>query len=232
MTAAADLLRERGAAAVTTRAVAQAADVSAPTIFRLFGDKDGLLEAVAEHVMAVHAAEKAAAAADEAGDPVVDLRAAWRAQVDFGLANPDLYVLLSTPGRLQHSPAVAAGADVLAARIARIAVAGRLRVSEARAAAMVHAAGTGVVLALLEQPESARVAGLADATIDAVLGAVATGTAAPAVSDHAALAVAFAAAVPELPGLSDAERALMREWLERVIAELEDPSSGARAHRG
>ena len=45
------------AAAVTTRAVADAAGVQAPTLYRLFGDKDGLMEAVAEHVMAafVHA---------------------------------------------------------------------------------------------------------------------------------------------------------------------------------
>ncbi|WP_338419811.1 TetR family transcriptional regulator [Streptomyces klenkii] len=33
---------------MTTRAVAAAAGVQAPAIYRLFGDKDGLLEAVAE----------------------------------------------------------------------------------------------------------------------------------------------------------------------------------------
>src|SRR5579862_10063683 len=49
---AARLLREQGAAAVTTRAVAEAAGVQAPTIYRLFGDKDGLLDAAAEHVVA------------------------------------------------------------------------------------------------------------------------------------------------------------------------------------
>src|ERR1700677_3669653 len=43
---AARLLREQGAAAVTTRAVALAAGVQAPAIYRLFGDKDGLLDAV------------------------------------------------------------------------------------------------------------------------------------------------------------------------------------------
>ena len=49
--AAARLLREGGALAVTTRGVADAASVQPPTIYRLFGDKDGLLDAVAEHVM-------------------------------------------------------------------------------------------------------------------------------------------------------------------------------------
>ena len=65
---AARLLREQGAAAVTTRAVALAAGVQAPTIYRLFGDKDGLLDAVAEHVLATYVAEKTLA--PDSGDPV------------------------------------------------------------------------------------------------------------------------------------------------------------------
>lgn len=38
--------------AVPTRPVAKVAGVPAPTIFWKFGDKDGLMGAVAEHVMA------------------------------------------------------------------------------------------------------------------------------------------------------------------------------------
>ncbi|MBQ1012875.1 TetR/AcrR family transcriptional regulator, partial [Micromonospora sp. M51] len=59
--AATELLREKGANAVTTRAVAQAAGVQAPTIYRLFGDKDGLIDAVAEHVMASYVSGKSVA---------------------------------------------------------------------------------------------------------------------------------------------------------------------------
>ncbi|MGI3786407.1 MAG: TetR/AcrR family transcriptional regulator, partial [Janthinobacterium lividum] len=55
---AAHLLQSEGPAAVTTRAVAEGAGVQAPTIYRLFGDKDGLLEAVAEHVMAAFVSAK------------------------------------------------------------------------------------------------------------------------------------------------------------------------------
>jgi AcrR family transcriptional regulator len=219
--ATARLLRDGGAAAVTTRAVAQAADVPAPTIFRLFGDKDGLMDAVAEHVMATYVAAKSAKAAEENGDPVDDLRAAWRDHLDFGLANPDLFVLLATPGRLNHSPATAAGADVLAARIARVAAAGLLRVSESRAAAMIHAAGNGVVLALLGQAEASRDAGLADAVLDAVLNGILAASPAPPASDLAALTVAFLAAVPELPALSSGERALLAEWLTRAVSDLQ-----------
>ena len=45
---------------MTTRGVAEAAGVQAPAIYRFFGDKDGLLEAVAEHVMATYVSAKAA----------------------------------------------------------------------------------------------------------------------------------------------------------------------------
>ena len=47
--AAAELIASGGREAATTRAVAAAAGVQAPTIYRLFGDKRGLLNAAAEH---------------------------------------------------------------------------------------------------------------------------------------------------------------------------------------
>lgn len=130
------MLRERGAAAVTTRAVADGAGVQAPTIYRLFGDKDGLLEAVAEHAMATFSAMKAdavRAARDEATDPVEDLRTGWSMTIGFGLANPDLFVLLSDPERGRRSAAARAGTALLAERIRRVAEAGRLAVPERRA---------------------------------------------------------------------------------------------------
>ena len=219
--AAARLLREGGARAVTTRAVAQAAGVQPPTIFRLFSDKDGLLHAVAEHVMADYTAAKTAKAADEDGDPVADLRAAWHTHIDFGLANPDVFLLLVEPGRLQHSPAVAGGAEVLHARVARVAAAGLLKVSEPRAVDMIRAAGTGAVLTLLSQPAEERDPGLVDALLEAVLADILTSTPAPPASDSVAVAVTFRAALPRLPALSDAERTLLSEWLTRAIAELQ-----------
>ena len=50
--AAADLLQSGGIDAVSTRAVAAAAGVQPPAIYRQFGDKDGLLDAVARFVIA------------------------------------------------------------------------------------------------------------------------------------------------------------------------------------
>ena len=105
--AAASLLQAGGPAAVTTRGVAERAGVQAPTIYRLFGDKDGLLEAVAEHVMATFVSAKttAVAAAATAGvDPLEDLRTSWRQQIDFGLTNPAVFRLLSDPDRVRRLP--------------------------------------------------------------------------------------------------------------------------------
>jgi len=86
---------------------------------------------------------------------------------------------------------------------------------------MIHAAGTGVVLALLGQPEPGRDADLADASLNAVLGAILASAPAPPAADLAALTVTFEAAVPRLPALSDSERGLLLEWLDRVVADLQ-----------
>src|SRR5690242_6235305 len=169
---AARLLREQGPAAVTTRGVAEAAGMQAPAIYRLFGDKDGLLEAVAEHVMADYVAAKAAvveaAAADDV-DPLDDLRAGWRTQIDFGLTNPAVFRLLSDPDRVRHSPAAQSGRRVLESRIRRVAATGRLRVSEQRAVELMQAAGVGAIQTLLATAPQHRDPDLADVLYDAVL---------------------------------------------------------------
>ena len=219
--AAAELLHTQGARAVTTRAVAEAAGVQAPTIYRLFGDKDGLLDAVAEHVMATYVAAKAVTAAQAAGDPVADLRSGWQMHVDFGLANPELYALLTTRVGGEPSAATAAGIEVLRGRVRRLGAAGLLRVHEERALSMVHAAGTGTVLALLEMPAAERDPGLSDAMFDAVAARIITAAPAPPDTSTTTVAVTFAAVLPELPGLTDAERSLMAEWLSRSLGALD-----------
>src|SRR4051812_1309398 len=99
--AASRLLLEGGVGAVTTRAVSQAAGVQPPTIYRLFGDKDGLLDARAEHIMGAWVSTKAV---DAEQDPVKALQDGWRDPLAFGLANPGLYWLMSDPHR-RESPA-------------------------------------------------------------------------------------------------------------------------------
>jgi AcrR family transcriptional regulator len=218
---AARLLAEHGLPGVTTRAVAAGAGVQAPTIYRLFGDKDGLVEAVAEHVMTTHVARKAAvveaASADDV-DPVDDLRAGWQAQVDFGLAHPALFALLSDPGRAARSAAAQAGLQVLRDRVHRIALAGRLRTGEQRAVDLVHAAGTGAVLTLLATPAERRDPGLADDLLEAVLARVVTDVPPEESSGVLSPAVALRAGAPGLDALTPAERGLLAEWLDRVVA--------------
>ncbi len=228
---AARLLREQGPVAVTTRGVADGAGVQAPTLYRLFGDKDGLLEAVAEHVMATYVSAKAAvveaATADDV-DPLEDLRAGWVTQIDFGVANPTLFRLLSDPDRVVHSPAARSGKHVLESRVHRVALTGRLCVGEQRAVDLVQAAGMGTILALLSMPPKHRDPGLADAMYKAVLQQILTNG--PERSDDGPMAtsVAFRAVAPRLDMLSDAERQLMAEWLDRAIEALQlgDPRPG------
>jgi AcrR family transcriptional regulator len=218
--AAARLLQEQGPAAVTTRGVAQAAGVQAPMIYRLFGDKDGLLDAVAEHVMAAYVSAKSAiaeAASAENVDPLDDLRAGWQTQIAFGVANPTLFALLSVPGDGPRSPAAQSGKDVLRARVRRVASTGRLRVSEQRAVDLIGAAGMGAVLTLLSTPADKRDPGLAEAMYEAVLREILVD--APELPDRGpiAAAVALRAFAPQLNMLSDAERQLLTEWLDRAI---------------
>jgi AcrR family transcriptional regulator len=217
---AARLLQESGPAAVTTRGVAEAAGVQAPAIYRLFGDKDGLLDAVAEHVMATQVSSKAAvvqAASADGVDPLEDLRSGWEMQIDFGVANPGLFRLLSDPERVVNSPAAQAGRRVLESRVHRVAATGRLRVSERRAVDVIQAAGIGTILTLLSTPVDQRDPGLADAMYEAVLAQVLTDAPQPTEDGPMATAVAFRALAPGFDVLSDGEQRLLAEWLDRIV---------------
>ena len=88
VSAAIALLASGGRDTVTTRSVAGAAGVQAPTIYRLFGDKSGLLDAVAEHGFAVYLKEKKNQVGEFGPDPVANLRVGWDLHIGFGLANP------------------------------------------------------------------------------------------------------------------------------------------------
>ncbi|MDO9378532.1 MAG: TetR/AcrR family transcriptional regulator [Nocardioidaceae bacterium] len=215
--AAASLLRGGGPAAVTTRAVAVAAGVQPPTIYRLFGDKDGLLDAVAEHVLATYVGTKVAGAHSE--DPVDELAASWRTHVDFGLANPAVAMLLADPARAATSAAGEAGMRVLRERVHRVASVGRLAVAEGRAVAMIHAAGTGVVLTLLASPPDERDLDLVASVYDALARTILTDAPAVAAGGPSTAAVTLRAGLGEVASLSPAERALLADWLDRITAD-------------
>ncbi|CAL9495693.1 TetR/AcrR family transcriptional regulator [Streptomyces sp. Tu 3180] len=226
--AAAALLDEGGREAVSTRAVSAAAGVQAQTIYRHFGDMQGLLDEVARRGYASYLAAKRAPDGD--GDPVARLRRGWDMHVAFGLAHPALYRLLYTEPRPGQQFAVTGDAQqVLLGIVERVAEAGRLRTGVEAAAAMIHSAGMGVTLTLIAAQADGRLAdydGLSESVREAVLGSVlapADGTGAPqgAGTRHAAVhAVALKSLMRDgVRSLTSGERALLGEWLDRIAAE-------------
>jgi AcrR family transcriptional regulator len=217
--AAHKLLTQQGRDAVSTRSVSSAAGVQAPVIYRLFGDKDGLLDAVAVHGFAAHLAQMKTLIPSR--DPVDDLRKGWELNLSFALANPALYSLIWGEPR-PGAPMAAAQASYrnLREAIHRIAEAGRLRVNEELATQMVHATSRGTTLALLSQPAEHRNAALPDANREAVIAAITTGEPPvptdAGVMDPAATAIALRAVLPSTNALSKRERGLLEEWLGRI----------------
>ncbi|MFD9699752.1 TetR/AcrR family transcriptional regulator [Lentzea sp. NPDC059081] len=212
--AAADLLVEGGKEAVSTRAVATAAGVQAPTLYRLFGDKDGLLDAVAAHGFAGYLSSKHALGATD--DPVDDLRRGWDLHIGFGLERPAFYLLMYGEPRKREARLEADA--MLREIISRIASAGRLAVPVEQAAQFVHATGLGVVLALIATPEDERDLGLIAFTRENVLRAITVDVAPDEPTDIPSRAIALRTALEEDPPrmMSPAERALLAEWLDRV----------------
>jgi AcrR family transcriptional regulator len=210
---AASLLASGGRDAVTTRAVAAAAGVQAPTIYRHFGDMRRLLDAVAEHGFKTYLGEKSVR--EPGPDPVEDLRRGWDAHVGFGLANPALYALMyGEPG--VETPAGTAARAILHEHVRRVAAAGRLRVSEELAAHMIHAAGSGTVFALLAMQHPDR--RLSHVMRDSVYASILTEAPTLPAPGPAAAANALRAALPEATALSEGERLLLAEWLERLTS--------------
>ncbi|WP_329126727.1 TetR/AcrR family transcriptional regulator [Streptomyces sp. NBC_01465] len=212
--AAADLLAREGRDAVTTRAVAVAAGLQPPAIYRLFGDKDGLLEAVAEYGFVTFLAAKKVD--PDPKDPIEDLRAGWDLAVEFGLSHPALYTLMYSEPSSTTTAAYRAGMEVLMGRLRRLAAGGWLRVDEELAAAIIHATARGAVLTWLSLPEDRRDPALLSTLRESMVTAVTHEE--PAVQDAgpAGAARALRAALPEQTILSNGEQHLLREWLDRL----------------
>jgi hypothetical protein len=105
-------------------------------------------------------------------------------------------------------------ADVLAAHIHRIAEAGRLRVPEGRAAALVHAAGCGTTLSLIAKPADQ----LSATAREAVIAAITTEEPVGHEPGPRAAAIALRATLPDVDALSAGEKNLLGEWLDRIGA--------------
>ncbi|GAB2649293.1 TetR/AcrR family transcriptional regulator [Saccharopolyspora gloriosae] len=212
--AASALLAEGGPDAMTTRAVCAAASVQAPTIYRFFGDKGGLLDAVTEHVYASYVRRESWSARR---DPVEDLRRGWDLHVRFGIEHPAVYAAAHAPARPGGgSNARRRAAEIFAGPIRRIARDGRLRVPEPRANRLVHAAATGTTWELIATAAPDRDPGLGDlareAAISAIVGPGPERDAPPEVG----AALTLRAGLDGLTELTAPERALLAQWLDRI----------------
>jgi AcrR family transcriptional regulator len=220
--AAADLLAEGGREAVSTRAVAAAAGVQAPTIYRQFGDMRGLLDEVASYGFSKYLRDKTMR--ERAEDPVDDLRLGWDLHVGYGLANPAFYTLMyGEPTSGTEPTAAREAAETLRGLVQRVAEAGRFRVGVERAAQMIHAAGSGVTLTLISTRPADRDPALSEMTREAILAALTTdehdgSTAQDGLNLITNRAVALKAILPEAErAFTSGEQTLLSEWLDRLI---------------
>lgn len=90
------LLAEVGTDAFTTRLVCERAGVTAPTLYHHFGDKDGLLRAVAESELQAFLLGKQRASARDS--PRGAVRRGWDDWIAFARANPEIVTVLARGG--------------------------------------------------------------------------------------------------------------------------------------
>lgn len=221
LAAAAELLDAAQGAPVSTRAICDRAGVRAPTLYHHFGNKQGLMDAVVEFGLGQYVP------AADSGDVVADLRRGWDQHVRYGLDHPAFYALLYgriAPGRPCQVTAVAQ--RQLLVLLERLDGQGLLLTAPADAAQQIVAANVGITLQLIAQPEGTADLELSRALRETVLAGV---IAAPALGRTGAArgagvvaeaAGALATALAEAgdnAGLSTGERALLAEWLGRLV---------------
>jgi len=207
-----ELLEAEGVSALTTRRVGDLARVPAPTIYRLFGDKQGLIEAAVERGYEDWIGAKRAL--PPAKDPVEALRLGWDDAVAFALQHPALYRL----AQARQPAALNVGHALLADKVHQAALVGRLQLSEEDAIALLRAAGRGAILELLDTPAHDRNPRASALMRDSILDAIVITR--PHKNGHgvdiSSAAVMLAAAAPGTPGFSTVESHLLAEWLTRL----------------
>ncbi|MEU3465983.1 TetR/AcrR family transcriptional regulator [Streptomyces sp. NPDC006733] len=168
--ATAELLATKDALAISTRTICDRAKVGMPEIYRQFGDKAGLLTAVADLGFERFLANKRRNPLTD--DPVADLRTAWDSHVAFALGNPHLYRLMFTPTGDGKPQAIKEAQALLLSAVERCRDAGRLRTSPELAGRSILAANVGVCLMALSFPELFGGLDISQSVRDAVIGKV------------------------------------------------------------
>ena len=202
---------------ISTRAVSDAVGVGAPMLYRLFGDKNGLMSAVVDYGFDRYLAAKRAAPASE--DPVEDLRSGWDTHVAFALEHPAVYRLMYSPAFEAVPSAAKEALRLLREVLDRCAAAGRLRVPPDEAAQAIMAANVGVALSIVSQPDVYVDPGLSSRVRDAVHASLLVGDQhVSSGSDSAATALQLSAQLRQEDArkLTPAELGLLQEWLARL----------------
>jgi len=125
--AAAALIAERGAEAVSLREISQAAGVSHTAAYRHYADKQALLADLAEHGFRELAQINRDTIAVTPGGPVEQLKACGRAYVRFGVQRPQVLQLMfgqAIPDWTIH-PSLQEAANALAQTLADVVAAGQ-----------------------------------------------------------------------------------------------------------
>ncbi|MEV4458757.1 TetR/AcrR family transcriptional regulator [Microbispora sp. NPDC049633] len=202
---------------IATRAVCEAVGVTQPVLYRLFGDKRGLLDAVADHGYERYAALKAAQ--EQTADPVTDLRAGWDGHMAFARENPALYQLMFTPRPWSHSTARDRVSDLLEATLVRCAAIGALKVEPPVAARLILSASVGTALDHIASPERFDDPVVSHRMRDAVFAHVLSETTTRDDGDplrEAALRLRAQLGLAGTGALEPVETALLLRWLDRI----------------
>ena len=208
-----DLLNTSGRDAVTTRAITSALHIQAPTIYRIFGDKQGLLDQIALHGFSAHLATWTGWT--PGADPIDSLRQGWDMHIDWGLQHPQVYsIAYGEPRTGSSSPAADAIDAILRTQLEEAARDGRLAVPVADAVRMIRATGVGVVFTLLAMPADSRDMSLSTRARESTLTAI---LAEPANrGDRAGAAMQLRHQLEGTTALTANERALFGDWLDRL----------------
>ncbi|WP_309124003.1 TetR/AcrR family transcriptional regulator [Arthrobacter sp.] len=221
--AAAELLANSAGAPVSTRQITQLAGVSAPTLYHHFGDKEGLFDAVVSAGFEEYVAGERDFA--PSGQPLEDIRRMWDNHVQFGLNQPELYLVMFGNIRPESRPAIVADAEALMEEMLnKAAAAGQLSVQPREAARSILAANVGVTLMLIAEPVVDRNLDLSTMTRDAMIYAVSSdqaeqnggGDSGRSSVVVAAIALNAALQASHSDQLSSSELKLFLEWLHRI----------------
>lgn len=187
----------------------------------MFGDKRGLLDALAERGLERYAAQKAALAVT--GDPVADLHAGWADHMAFAAGHPALYRLMFAPRPWASGSARDGVLELLRQALRRAAAAGVLRLDVDTAAAVILSANVGLALNRIARSDVFGDPALSDAMRDVVFRSVLVDAPpAPEASPLAAAATRLDAQLgldPAAAALRPEESALLRVWLARLAAD-------------